>query len=112
MDKNNKISDVKLLSTFTEILGKKRNEMPDLIRRKRWEKWKEIVRQHKGNEGTLEFWANTHACEGCNHIDEDWCMLTQLPCTVNPIVTFQHGMIGMACQGVGYNTKSKQLTIW
>ncbi|WP_157190004.1 hypothetical protein [Leptospira kirschneri] len=53
----------------------------------------------------LEVWSNAEGCEGCVHLDlaEAWCNLQGLPCAVNPILSFQHAIPGMACMGAGYD---------
>lgn len=85
---------------WEELLGKKQREMPDTLRRERWEKWKQVATE-QGEEDTVEYWTSPEACENCIHRDDDWCQLMELPITVNPILTMDHGMIGMACMGAG-----------
>jgi hypothetical protein len=46
-------------------------------------------------------WWLSHECHGCKHRNGAWCGIRGLPCTVNPILTFRHGLIGMACMGAG-----------
>ena len=53
------------------------------------------------DKAVAEYWQDAEACDGCIHISGDWCRLQELPCTVNPILTMRHGMIGMACMGAG-----------
>lgn len=95
---------VSLTDSFVEILGEHRGQMPDEVRRDRWEKWKELCRQSDAPE-LVRYWTDTEGCEGCRHLDGDWCQLQQLPCSVNPILTFRSGLIGMACMGLGYEAR-------
>ncbi len=72
---------------------------PD-ARRQRWEKWKKAaitLDPEQGQRG-VEYWQR-HECGPCDQVDGDWCKLQGLPCTVNPILTFNYGYIGMACMG-------------
>lgn len=85
-------------------------EMSPKTRRERWEKWKEVARNtdEQGRE-MADYWSNSEeTCTGCIHRDNDWCKYNELPCNVNPILTLQHGQIGMACMGLGYQAKPIQ----
>jgi hypothetical protein len=42
-------------------------------------------------------------------MDKDWCLRAELPCTVNPLLTVKHGMMGMACMGMGYDDGINQM---
>lgn len=82
------------------------NVMSPELRKQRWDDWKALA-MADGEQGKqmVDYWAKDHideTCEGCIHRNNDWCEFAHLPCNVNPILTIQHGMIGMACQGVGY----------
>ena len=81
-----------------------RREMSPEERKQRWEAWKQAAIK-KGDQNIVERWETAEACEGCKHLDGFWCNLQGLPCTVNPILTFRHGIIGMACMGAGYESK-------
>jgi hypothetical protein len=68
--------------------------------RQRWEEWKRLALA-AGEKDLVHLWTDTEACRGCNHLDRDWCLRTELPCTVNPYLTVKTGMTGMACMGMG-----------
>lgn len=100
------MTPVKLTSRWLEILGNNRSEMPDETRRQRWEEWKALCLKAEDGEAVVKTWTDcSETCTGCMHKDKDWCRLQQLPCTVNPILTFDSNMIGMACMGAGFNQK-------
>lgn len=91
-------------------------DMSPKVRRERWEKWKEIASGHdeQGRE-MVAYWSTENVdetCSGCIHRDGDWCKYQELPCNVNPILTLQHGQIGMACMGLGYQAKPEQLEMF
>lgn len=96
--------EITLKSRWHEIFGEKGKEIPANIRRERWERWKQISLE-AGGEETVDWWSgeiSLNGCLNCVHRDKDWCELSGLPCTVNPITTFQLGQIGMACMGTGF----------
>ena len=105
------IEPVKQKTTWHELFGRKQFDMPDRLRRERWEQWKALTNA-VGDKDIVEQWADTSDCNGCMHLDKDWCKYAHLPCTVNPILTMVMGMIGMACQGVGYEAIPKQQTLF
>lgn len=91
-------------------------EMSPTLRRERWEKWKEIANNtdERGRE-MVAYWSVDNVeetCSGCIHRDKDWCKFNEFPCNVNPVLTLQHGMIGMACMGLGYEAKPEQLELF
>jgi hypothetical protein len=90
-----------LNASFENILGKTAAMFSEKDRRHRWAAWLRTARQ-SGERGRqmARFWVS-HECHGCKHRNGAWCDLQGLPCTVNPILTFKHGMIGMACMGAG-----------
>lgn len=90
-----------LNSSFEDILGKKSSVFNEQQRRDRWAAWLRVARRTApdGKE-TARYWLS-HECHGCIHRKGGWCDLQGLPCTVNPYLTFKHGMIGMACMGAG-----------
>ena len=102
---------VELTSRWYEILGNKREKMPDKLRRERWEQWKQLAIED-GGQDSVDYWMDTTACENCKHIDKDWCKLMELPCTTNPLLTFSQGMIGVACGGAGKDVEPTQLALW
>lgn len=94
---------VKRKTSWVELLGEKRETMSDRERRARWEQWKSLARK-EGDHDVVDYWAKDNVeetCSGCVHRDKDWCNIAGLPCNINPILTMQGGMIGMACMGVG-----------
>ena len=106
------LTPVELHSDWSQILGDKRNEMPENIRRDRWEQWKTLA-HNDGSAEAVEYWTDTSECHDCKYRDIDWCQLQGLPCTVNPILTFNEGLIGMACMGLGKERKEPiQLSFW
>lgn len=88
---------VTLKISWTDLLGTKATDMPDALRRQRWEQWLAL-----SSDYGREYWTDTEGCEGCKHLDGNWCKLQELPATVNPLLTIHGGMIGMACMGAGY----------
>ena len=87
-------------------------KMPPALRRERWAEWKEAALA-EGEEGSemVDYWVKDYVeetCCGCLHRDNDWCKYGELPCSVNPILTIQQGIIGMACCGAGYEAKLEQ----
>jgi hypothetical protein len=77
-------------------------EAEPVVCRQRWEEWKHLALA-AGEEDQVKFWTDTDACQGCKYIDEDWCLRSELPCTVNPLLTVKYGVMGMACMGTGYD---------
>lgn len=99
MATKNELKPVELGSRWFQILGNKRNEMPDNIRRERWEQWKALAIADDCKE-LVDYWTNCSGCGNCINKDKDWCKLQELPCCVNPILTYQHNVIGLACMGL------------
>lgn len=95
--------------SFEKILGKNNAEYSEEERKQRWNKWKELAIKN-GDPDLVESWEDQSACESCIHLNknESWCNLQGLPCTVNPILSFRMGMIGMACMGAGKQTSGQQ----
>lgn len=103
--KNEMMADITLNDSFEKILGKNGSEYTASERKERWERWKKIARD-SDKQDLVNYWSDTEGCEGCIHINESgaWCNLMGLPCAVNPVLSFRHGMIGMACMGAGKET--------
>lgn len=94
-----------LYSSFEQILGKNDTEYTTEERKRRWNKVMKL------NNDMEEHWNNTEACYGCKHLMTDaWCNMCELPCTVNPITSFKHGVTGMACMGFCYENKQLDLS--
>jgi hypothetical protein len=97
---------VDLRIRWEELFGSGDKEIPPPIRRERWEEWKRLANED-GEHGRemVAHWSTENideACFGCKHQDKDWCHYSKLPCCINPVLTFPHNIIGMACCGVGY----------
>lgn len=94
---------VTLKIRWPELFGEQQADMPDELRRQRWEEWKNLCAQQPDGKEVLQRWTDAdEACLGCKHREGDWCGYQQLPCTVNPILTFSMNMKGMACMGLNY----------
>lgn len=89
------------LSSFEQIFGKSIDDYTEDERKERWAK----ATSFKGGKDVKEYYENSEGCEGCRHFQNGWCALASLPCGINPVLTFRMGMVGMACQGVGYEAK-------
>lgn len=87
-----------------ELFGEGKGEISAGKRRARWEEWKSIAPAE-----AVEYWTDGSACRDCVHKNADWCSIVELPCTVNPVLTFRHGMIGMACCGTGLTPRQPEL---
>jgi hypothetical protein len=87
-------------SSFEQILGKVSDDYTAEERRQRWEKSMAL----KGGKKVREFYGNFFECVDCRHFNNGWCDNIGLPCGVNPIMTFKYGHVGMACQGMGYES--------
>lgn len=100
---------VKLKQSFEQLLGKDSNQYTEQVRKDRWNKWKELAIKN-GDKELVEAWSSLEACDDCIHInkEEAWCNLQGLPCTVNPILSFRMGMVGMACMGAGKEKAGQQ----
>jgi hypothetical protein len=88
-------------------------DMAAWVRKERWEEWKAKAVEGDDEQGKemVDYWAKDNideTCAGCIHRDNDWCKYAELPCNVNPVLTLQNGIIGMACCGVGYQASMKQ----
>lgn len=108
---------VSLKMTWWELFGEKQVDMPDGQRRKRWERWKELAEQQGGKGPRLvEIWTDTSSCHQdggpCKHLCGDWCRYSDLPVTVNPVLTMRHNTIGMACMGIGYEPREVGTDPW
>lgn len=86
------------LSSFEQILGRKISDYTEEERKARWDK----AMSFPGGKEAKEYYSNLYECVDCKHFQNGWCGYASLPCGVNPVLTFQHGMVGMACQGVGH----------
>lgn len=90
---------VELTGSFEDILGRCDSEIPVAERRNRWAEWLRLARQT--DTGIAKCWSDQSECLGCVHLRGRWCSRMELPCTVNPYLSFRYGMIGMACAGAG-----------
>lgn len=98
------IGSMRYNSSFEEILGKTGKDYPETERIDRWNLWKKSAIKSK-KKYLIAIWTDKSDCEDCIHLDvgNAWCKLIGLPCTVNPIITFKEGVVGMACMGLGKN---------
>ena len=104
------LPSVRLTPSFEELLGKTQKDMPGNIRRSRWNKWLEMARM--ADPEIAEWWLTTDGCVEngrCIYLDGDdcWCKQMELPASVNPILSFRTGLLGMACMGMGHTTEKK-----
>lgn len=100
---SNLLLPVTLDIRFPDLLGHRLVDMAEQERRNRWAQWLRLARA--GTSSALaNYWTNSTACAGCIHLRGSWCSSSELPCTVNPYLTFRHGVIGMACMGAGYES--------
>jgi len=102
---------VRLKSSFEELLGKRRTDMPEKQRRARWKKWLALAQSK--DPTVADTWLTVDGCveKGrCRHLTgkDRWCRAMGLPASVNPILSFRHGIIGMACMGFGHAPKGGQ----
>lgn len=104
--------------SWKDLLGKDENEFTPEARRARWEEWKALCRAGTTkDQQVVDWWTSHEGCfddgDGdCRHRDGDWCCLMQLPASVNPRLTYNLGMIGMACMGAGYEPKGGQRNLF
>jgi hypothetical protein len=104
---------ITLTIRWHELFGETPSDITPEIRRKRWEEWKALGKKSDAQgRRMVKVWSKGHdeACTNCAHKDKDWCTAFGLPCTVNPVLTYQHNILGMACGGAGF--EPKQLTIF
>lgn len=89
---------IKRNSRFDQVLGRTKDAYTTEQRKKRWEK---LLSFSKANR---QYWLDASKCTGCKNLNtpEAWCTLMDMPCTVNPILTYQLGTKSMACKGEGY----------
>lgn len=85
------------LSSFEQILGRKKSDYTEDERKARWNKAMDIP----GGKRVKEYYSNLYECVYCKHFQNGWCGYASLPCGVNPILTYQDGSLGLACQGIG-----------
>lgn len=108
------MNPVKRKTSWAELLGEKREDMPDKERRSRWEHWKKLAIK-AGDQEMVDYWTKDNAeetCSGCVHRDGDWCKSEGLPCSINPVLTFQYSIAGMACMGAGKQVMAVQQTLF
>lgn len=104
------MKSVTLTIRWPELFGETKKDMSEKVRRKRWEQWKKLCAEQPDGKEVIEQWTNCEeGCSGCMHRDGDWCNLESLPCTVNPILTYQYNMLGLACMGLGYQAKQMEM---
>ena len=92
------LDQISKLSSFEQIFGKTISEYTEEERKERWEK----AMSFPGGKKVKELYSNYYECSDCRHFHDGWCAYASLPCGVSARLTFQYGMVGYACQGVGY----------
>lgn len=105
------LAEIKYYSSFEQILGK---TVHDYSREDRKSRWNKCVEEFKtnGKKESINVWIEPGGdgscleCVHCNHSD-GWCILMGLPSAVNPVLSFQHALPGMACMGAGKQTKGQ-----
>jgi len=95
--------NISLESSFKDILGYAEHAMTVEERRARWAQWLRIARKHERSRHAAVHWTSAcEDCRGCRHLQgRAWCRWMELPATVNPVLSFRAGMVGMACMGLG-----------
>lgn len=101
------LTSVNLTIGWIELFGPQRSPPAAGERRQRWACWLRLVRKSAQPE-LATFWAREHECHDCLHRSGGWCQLQQLPCTVNPILTFRTDYPGLACMGLGRKRKAPE----
>lgn len=98
--------EICLYNSFSQILGKKPEDYSEEERKQRWSKIMSL------NSNMKRHWSNTSGCHGCIYLNskQAWCNLQGLPSNVNPVLTYNSGMIGLACFGAG-RVENKQLEL-
>ena len=101
------LDDITKYNSFEQILGRSPNDYTADERKLRWYKAMSF------SEDVRKYWSDISACQGCIYLSvkESWCNLQGLPCTVNPILTFQNGDLGMACMGASRTIEPRQLKL-
>jgi hypothetical protein len=87
--------ELNMYSSFEQILGRNKDDYTHDERKRRWNKVMSTSKK------MARRWSDTTACNGCIHLKDAWCDLQDLPCTVNSVLSFRCGIIGMACFGAG-----------
>lgn len=99
---------------WIELFGATGSVFTEDQRLQRWELWKDIAMRN-GDADLVAYWTDGGDCGDCRYLDaaKQWCGSCGLPCTVNPIITFSEGLVGMACRGIGYEPpEGKQLAMF
>jgi hypothetical protein len=97
-------------SGWREIFGKNANDYPVAERRRRWAAWLRAARVLREDKPQASLWARGYeVCHGCALRRGGWCTFMGLPCTVNPVLTFRQGDVGMACMGTNFTPKQLSL---
>lgn len=99
---------VTLETSWADLFGSKAENIDAATRRTRWATWLRLARK-AGARDAATYWATGYEdCHSCEHRRGGWCDLQQLPCTVNPILTVRHSVLGMACMGLGYQASNRR----
>lgn len=102
---DNDLSAVEVSMTWRELFGNPEGFSGE-IKRDRWEEWKRLTIETENGLEKVNYWETfDEICSKCENRIDDWCNFVQIPCTANPILTFNENIIGLACMGVGYIPK-------
>jgi hypothetical protein len=101
----NDLQAVEVSLSWRELFGNNES-LPGETKRHRWEEWKQLTRDTENGIEIVKYWETfDEICSKCESRIDDWCTFVQLPCTANPILTFNENIVGLACMGVGYIPK-------
>ena len=108
---------IMLETTFEELFA----DSNESVRRRNWVTWKRIAKGY-GCAEDVDRWEKPEPCESCAHTVEDWigaegavrdwCSLIGLPCSVNPVLSFRHGIPGLACCGTRLEPRQEELALF
>jgi hypothetical protein len=107
------LPDVRLESSFEAIFGYQGIPVDDQTRRDRWARWLRIARKSRKSRDAAIYWTSCEGCiesGRCAHLRGAWCRRCSLPASVSPMLSFDRGMIGMACGGVGWSEIDRSKT--
>lgn len=102
------MKDVTLEISFEDLFGKNKEDIASCDKKFRWIEWKKIVIKKLNKEeakAVFKFWMPADTCRNCVYREGEWCVVEDLPCSVNPILSFRLGIPGLACRGLGPHTQ-------
>jgi hypothetical protein len=106
---NGKRRRLPMLKKVTKRIGFSELFPPDSSRSERiarWRSWKCTVAREPEQ---IENWQTDPDCFNCGMYSDssDWCDFSSLPPSVNPYLSFRHGIPGLACAGL-YSLERRQ----